>query len=486
MARPVLVWFRRDQRLADHPALAAAAASGRPVIPVYIHEDEGQDGAAARWWCHHSLTALAEQLAARGAPLVVRRGQAARALAALAVETGAEALHLNRSAQPWLAEQDAAVAALLRSQGVAVHSYPAATLFEPEALRTRSGTGFKVFSAFWKACRQLPEPPPPAPAPRRLAGWSRALASEPITALGLLPSGVDWTGGLGATWTPGEAGGAQRLAAFLSGGALEGYAGQRDRPDREGTSRLSPHLAFGEIGPRTLWHAVRLHGGDRPGVERFLTELGWREFCHVQLHHNPDLAERPLRPAFEKFPWRDDAAGFRAWCRGRTGYPLVDAGMRQLWHTGWMHNRVRMVAASFLVKHLLCPWQRGERWFHDTLVDADAANNAANWQWVAGCGADAAPFFRIFNPVAQGQRFDPDGDYVRVHVPELAGLPALWIHRPWLAPASVLAGAGVRLGAVYPLPVVDHAMARARALAAFRALPRGHAGDLPEAAIDDA
>ncbi|BBK33077.1 hypothetical protein STHU_37110 [Allostella humosa] len=294
-----------------------------------------------------------------------------------------------------------------------------------------------------------------------------------LAALDLLPTRPDWAGGLRQAWQPGEDGARQRLAAFVRRG-LKGYGAGRDRPDRAGTSMLSPHLHFGEISPGTAWTAVDGAGAADPALaadaEAYLRELGWREFSYQLLFHHDDLADAALRPEYGAFPWRDDPAGLAAWQRGRTGYPIVDAGMRQLWQTGWMHNRVRMVAASFLIKDLLLPWQAGERWFWDTLVDADLANNAASWQWVAGCGADAAPFFRIFNPVLQGQKFDPDGSYVRRFVPELARLPDRWVHQPWAAPSAVLADAGVRLGQDYPRPIVDHAAARPRALAALATL----------------
>ncbi len=470
---PVLLWFRSDLRLADNPALTAAVLSERPVIPVFIHDDDQSGlGGASRWWLHHSLKALSRDIGAFGTTLVVRRGDAPTVLGALIEETGADTLHFNRVPRPRETRQEERVAGLLGRRGSAVHGHDAALLFEPRAVRTQAGGNFKVFTAFWKTCMAMPEPSRPLPVPKALTGWPRSVRGIDVEALGLLPTGVDWAGGLRAVWTPGERGAQERLTDFLEDGVIESYDSDRDRPDREGTSRLGPHLAFGEISVRTVWHAVRTLCAPGSGVTRFLTELGWREFCHDLLLHHPDMAEHPLRPEFRNFPWRSDPEAFRAWCRGRTGYPIVDAGMRQLWQTGWMHNRVRMIAASFLIKHLLCPWQDGERWFRDTLVDADAANNAAGWQWVAGCGADAAPFFRIFNPVLQGERFDPDGTYVRRYVPELAEVPAQWIHKPWNAPPKVLGVAQVKLGADYPLPMVDHTRARALAMSAFRAMSR--------------
>jgi deoxyribodipyrimidine photo-lyase len=301
--------------------------------------------------------------------------------------------------------------------------------------------------------------------PSRLERAAAAVSSETLADWKLQPSSPDWATGLRGAWAPGEAGAAARLDTFCE--TALGYGRARDFPSEEGTSRLSPHLHFGEIGPRQIWHAIRARV---PEADAFLRELAWREFSIHLLHRAPALPEHPLREAFAGFPWRRDAGQLRAWQRGRTGYPIVDAGMRQLWHTGWMHNRVRMIAASFLVKHLLLPWQEGEAWFWDTLVDADLANNAANWQWVAGCGADAAPYFRIFNPVLQGEKFDPTGAYVRRWVPEIARLPDAVVHKPWLASADTLADAGVHLGDTYPRPIVDHAAARSRAVAAFESV----------------
>jgi len=472
-APPVIVWFRRDLRIADQPALSEAAASGRPVIPLYILEPaEGGNpgpGGAGLWWLHHALGALGRDLAALGAPLVLRRGPARAVLDTLIAESGADTVLWTRRYEPAAMARDAAIKADLKARGLTARSVKAGLLFEPWEIATRAGTPFRVFTPFWRACRAHLPPPSPLPAPTRLRGADSPPASESLDAWGLLPHAPDWAGGLRETWIPGEAGAHDRLNAFLAHG-LDGYALGRDQAGREATSRLSPHLAFGEISPRQVaTAALRAPGA---GVERFLTELGWREFSVHLLHHHPDLPRRPFRAEFEAFPWRDDPEGLAAWQRGRTGFPLVDAGMRQLWHTGWMHNRVRMVAASLLVKDLLVPWQAGAAWFWDTLVDADLASNAASWQWVAGCGADAAPYFRIFNPTRQGETFDPDGAYVRRWCPELSRLPDRWLHKPWMAPPLALAEAGVRLGVTYPRPVVDHDGARARALAALATLRR--------------
>ncbi len=483
-----LVWFRQDLRLADNPALCAAAASGRPVVALYVLDDTlpWSMGGASRWWLHHSLNALDAELRRQyGFGLTLRRGRAETILPAIVEEIGAEAVHWNRCYEPAAIARDTAIKAALKAIGVDAASHNAALLYEPWTVQTQGGSWFKVYSPFWRACRALGDPPTPLPVPKQMTGVS-GIASDKLETWGLLPSKPDWAGGMRDNWVPGSLGAETLLTTFL-GHALNGYAEQRDRPDMTGTSRLSPHLHFGEIGPRQVWHAVQLamqsgkasiakHG------EKYLSELGWREFSHHLLYHFPALPQQNFRADFDDFPWDHDEAALKRWQRGQTGYPIVDAGMRELWHTGWMHNRVRMVVASFLVKHLRQHWHQGEAWFWDTLVDADLANNAASWQWVAGSGADAAPYFRIFNPILQGERFDPEGDYVRRWVPELLALPARFIHKPWEAPALVLREAGVTLGATYPMPMVEHDKARALALAAFSAL-RGQAGAEAEATM---
>jgi deoxyribodipyrimidine photo-lyase len=466
-----LVWFRQDLRLSDNPALLAATARGGPVVPLYIGspEEDGEwpPGAASRWWLQRSLAALASDLESRGSRLILRAGASLAALRELAAETGAQAVFWSRRYEPAAVERDRQVEAALTRGGIEVHHYNASLLFEPHEVRTRSGGPFRVFTPFWTACRRGPAPPPPQPAPARLVAPARWPASLPLSDLGLEPR-FDWAAGLRAAWRPGEAGAAAELERLVEE-ALAGYPEQRDRPGRTGTSRLSPHLHHGEIGPRQIWQAVcRGRAGSSSVAGSFLRQLGWREFAFHLLRHFPHSPDRPLRPAFASFPWARDRRALRAWQRGRTGYPIVDAGMRELWKTGWMHNRARMIAASFLVKDLLLSWNVGARWFWDTLVDADLANNTLGWQWVAGCGADAAPFFRVFNPAAQGARFDTRGEYVRRWVPEISGLPDRWIHHPSAAPAEVLRKAGVELGKTYPLPIVDHAAARRRALAALR------------------
>jgi len=475
---PRIVWFRHDLRLADNPALAAAARDGRPVIPLFILDDGGEGGWAAggasRWWLHHSLAALDKDLQGLGARLVLRRGPAEAVLLQVAAESGADAVFWNRRYEPAITARDSDIKQALRSEGLVAESFNAGLLFEPWTIRTGSGGPFKVFTPFWRACLSAPPPPPPEPAPSRLIAPPRPVDGEALGDWRLTPSRPNWASGFSDHWRPGEAGARERLEAFLKA-ALRRYRDQRDVPARPGTSRLSPHLHFGEIGPRQVWAAVQALGPDIPGADAYLRELGWREFSHHLLFHFPTLPEANFKPDFNPFPWRDDPEALTAWRRGLTGYPIVDAGMRELWATGWMHNRVRMITASFLVKHLLIPWRLGEDWFWDTLVDADLAQNAASWQWVAGSGADAAPYFRIFNPVLQGEKFDPDGAYVRRWAPELARLPDAYVHKPWACPPHVLRACGVSLGTTYPRPIVDHAAARERALAAYAALKGGPA-----------
>jgi len=470
----VLIWFRRDLRLDDHPALAAAVASGRPIVPVYIF-DQGDEtraiGAASRWWLDKSLRALGADLERRGSRLILRSGDVEPTLLDLVAETGAAAVFWNRLYEPGQTARDARLKARLKSQGIEVESFNASLLVEPWKVTTGSGGPFKVFTPFWRAAQPHLELSPSPPAPGRLNAPMAWPASQALASWNLHPTRPDWSGGFDI-WTPGEAGAHARLKRFLAHG-LSRYAEGRDHPAAEAISRLSPHLHFGEIGPRQIWAAIEAAVQLSPALNRdadkFKAELGWREFSHLLLFHEPSLPTENFKPAFDAFPWRDDEAAYLAWTRGQTGYPMVDAGMRELWTTGFMHNRVRMLVASFLVKHLLIDWRKGEQWFWDTLVDADLAANAASWQWVAGSGADAAPYFRIFSPVGQGQKFDADGQYVRKWIPELAGLPTFALHEPWTLDPAVLRAGGVTLGVTYPKPIVDHAFARQRALAALEA-----------------
>jgi deoxyribodipyrimidine photo-lyase len=478
-----LLWFRADLRLADNPALADAVARGEPVVTVFILDDEDArdwaPGGASRWWLHGSLAALDRDLRKLGGPgLILRRGPAEPVIAALVAETSAKAVVWNRRYEPWAVSRDARIRVALRAQGVEARSFNATLLCEPTVFANLQRQPYKVFTPFWKSLRATVPVPDPIAAPKRLLPLANPPASELLESWALRPIKPDWAGGLDARWTPGEAGAQARLEAFLDA-ALLAYRERRNLPGEAGTSRLSPHLHFGEIGPWQVWRAATTaaaaHTGDpfSAGVETFLSEVAWREFAAHLLFHFPTMPSAPLRPEFARFPWRDDPPALGAWQRGMTGYPIVDAGMRELWTTGWMHNRVRMVVASFLIKHLLLDWRDGEAWFWDTLVDADLASNAASWQWVAGSGADAAPYFRIFNPITQGEKFDTDGAYVRRWVPELAGLPDSRIHVPWTASAPELAAAKVRLGVDYPHPIVDHAIARARALNALSSLKAG-------------
>ncbi len=467
---PALVWLRNDLRIADNPALFHACESGAPVLPVYILDDSARHapGAASRWWLHHSLTSLGEALEAAGAKLMLRRGASADTVKTLIKETGADAVYWNRRYYPAHVETDKKLKAALAADGVNVKSYNGNLLREPWELQTKTGSHYRVYSPFWRALQKAgPARDAPAPAIQRIKGPARYPATDAVADWGLLPTEPDWAQEIGSVWSPGEKGARERLNSFLND-AVNHYADGRDRPDQEFTSRLSPHLALGEISPLTIWRETqaRINAGDVSprAAEKFLSEIAWREFSYNLLFHHSDLPEAPLRKEFAASSWRDDADGFKAWRQGRTGYPIIDAGMRQLWRTGWMHNRVRMLVASFLIKDMLIPWQRGEGWFWDTLVDADLANNAASWQWVAGCGADAAPYFRIFNPVTQGKKFDPDGNYVREFVTELAEIPSNYIHAPWEAPEDVLRRAGVSLGKTYPMPILDHGEARRRAL----------------------
>ncbi len=473
---PALVWLRQDLRLDDNPALAAARKTGAPVIPVYVL-DESVDhapGAAARWWLHHSLAALAADLEKLGSKLVLRRGEAAELIPALVEETKAAYVFWNRRYHQRHIDIDKKLKSDLCDSGVKVETFNGNLLREPWELKTGSGGYYKVFTPFWKSLKQAkPARAETEAKPRKIETPKKFPKSDKLKDWALTPTNPDWATEFDDVWTPGETGARERLRDFLNG-AVDNYKAGRDRPDKDYTSRLSPHLAFGEISPLAIWqatHAKMSDGaiGDSAG-DKFLSELAWREFSYNLLFHNKDLPEKPLREEFADYPWRKDKKGLDAWQEGLTGYPIVDAGMRQLWRTGWMHNRVRMIVASFLIKDLLVPWQKGEAWFWDTLVDADLANNSASWQWVAGCGADAAPYFRIFNPVTQGEKFDPDGNYIREFIPALQHMPAKHIHAPWKAPQEVLDKAGVELGKSYPEPIVDHAAARQRALDGYKTI----------------
>lgn len=484
MAKPLAIyWLRTDLRLTDNQALCAAAKDFR-VLFLYLHapDDEGtwRSGAASRWWLHYSLQSLDEALAEKyGTRMLLKAGSACKVISDLVEQTGAVALFYNRRYEPWARAQQDDVDECMANAGVAVQRFDSAALFPPDKIVTQDGRPYKVFTPYWQnVSRRAGAIGSPLKPPTKLESVERIPGGLRLEELRLLPA-IDWARGLRAAWQPGESGARRQLDSFIRSG-LEQYVDGRNRPDKELVSRLSPHLHFGEISPREVWHAVEALEDERAtmksentsGCQAFLRELGWRDFAIHLLYNFPDTTDNPLRTEFARFPWSDDLRLLEAWQSGRTGYPIVDAGMRQLWTTGWMHNRVRMIVASFLVKDLRIAWQEGARWFWDTLVDADLANNSLGWQWSAGCGADAAPYFRIFNPVLQGERFDPHGEYVRHWVPELSKLPPRWIHCPWKAPPIVLLDAGVELGTTYPHPVVDHSLARRDALEALESISK--------------
>ncbi len=472
-----IVWFRQDLRLDDHPALHAAVKRGEGIVPVYVWspDDEGDwpAGAASRWWLHHSLQSLDASLRRCGSRLIVQSGRAVEVLARLVDTTGASTVFWSRRYEPAAVKVESKVEKMLGERGVKCQGFNASLLHDPDAIRTKTGGPYQVFTPFWKTLQDGLEVGRPLAAPKRLKSPAKWPDSQSADRLQLLPT-LGWADAFSTVWTPGEAGAASRLKSFFA--SIQEYDEERDRPDHEGTSRLSAHLHFGEISPSRLWCAIiehesaRRHHGPSTGATSFLREVAWREFAQHLLHHFPNTPERPLRDAYGRFPWRRSSKDLKAWQRGMTGSPYVDAGMRQLWSTGWMHNRVRMMVASFLVKHLLLDWRHGAAWFWDTLVDADLANNTLGWQWCAGCGADAAPYFRVFNPITQGEKFDPDGLYVRQWVPELSRVPDKFLCRPWEAPPAVLREAGVRLGSTYPHPIVEHSEGRQRALAALASI----------------
>ena len=473
LQRPVLLWFRRDLRLSDNEALQVAVASGRPVIPLFVLEVQPPvraPGAAGLWWLDKSLKALAADLQARGSRLLLRRGEAQAVLDALVEETQAASVVWNRGYEPPLDERDQAIAESLRARGLEACGCEGKLLLDPEGVRTKTGGPYGVFTPFWRTARDLVAASTPKGPPKAIRAPKRWPGSETLASWNLHPTEPDWSTGFDA-WTPGEAGAKANLEAFLTR-KLQTYPHDRDRPAVDGSSKLSPHLNWGEITPRQLYCGVQArlaaHGLEEQ-AEKFLSELGWREFDYGLLAQQPDLHRTPFKRSLSGLKRRQSAKDLEAWREGRTGYPIVDAGMRQLWRLGWMHNRVRLITSSFLVKHLLIDWREGEAWFWDCLVDGDPANNPANWQWIAGTGADAQPFFRIFNPVTQGEKFDPDGDYVRQWAPELARADRRWIHAPWTATPGDLERAGVVLGRDYPHPIVAHEVARTRALDALKA-----------------
>ena len=474
MNQPLLFWFRKDLRLTDNTALKAAAQTGRPIICTYILDEDNDVawplGKASRWWLQESLKSLGLSLQQYELQLVLRRGDSVEQLSQLIKETGASSLYFSAQYEPSSLALEQKLNLALKDQ-IEVKRFKGYLLYEPNENTTAEGKPYKVFTPFYKAC--LKKPPSTAlPAPEQISAYPEYLASDDLLDWDLALDTPTWAQEYPPIWKPGEDGADWSLQAFIRQGVGK-YPELRNRPDIFGTSRLSPHLHFGEISPRQIWNAInQLNNTDNEGVASYQRELIWREFSYNLLINWPDFPEQPFRSEFKAFPWHDDDSALHRWQQGQTGYPIVDAGMRELLHTGWMHNRVRMIVASFLIKDLLIPWQQGEKWFWQHLLDANLASNSASWQWVAGCGADAAPYFRVFNPVLQGEKFDPNGDYVRQWVPELDQLSKAYIHSPWEASADELQLAGIRLDKTYPSPIVNHKKARLRALAAFEVIKK--------------
>ena len=467
---PIILWFRKDLRLRDNSALEAAIAEGDPVIPLYIWapEEAGNwaPGAASRWWLQKALASLNGELRVKGGELILREGNSLDELRDIIEQTGARRVFWNRRYESPLRELDTEIKRSLRDEGIEVESFNSSLLNEPHTASTGSDQPYKVYTPYWKKVKDRPLPDLAKPDFDQLKFPISFPESVELDALGLLHS-ISWDTGFYKKWDVSEKAALQRLDAFVES-PIQDYAEDRDRPDVEGTSCLSPYLHWGQIGPRQIAHKLKEatdHTKDGPQV--YLKEIYWREFAYNVLYHFPYTPDKPLREEYDSFPWEHDNETLKAWQTGRTGYPIVDAGMRQLWETGWMHNRVRMIVSSLLVKHLLHNWHEGAKWFWDTLVDADLASNTLGWQWSGGCGADAAPYFRVFNPIIQGQKFDPDGDYVRKYVPELKNLDSKFIHTPWEAPSNVLKRAGLTLGEDYPKPIIEHKKGRERALAAL-------------------
>ena len=464
------MWFRQDLRLADNPALVDACGRGE-IIPIYILDDENADswkiGGASRWWLHHALEDLNRSL---NQGLQLYKGEASAILSVLAHQTGAEAIVWNRCYEPWRIVRDANIKSALKGQGLDVQSFNGSLLWEPWQVLKKDSTPYKVFTPYYRrGCLSAIAPRQPISVPININISKTSNHSLRLEDLDLLPK-INWDGEMNARWDISEAAAHTRLDEFVMDD-LQDYREGRNFPNKPNVSRLSPYLHFGQISPNIAWHRASEAGAfvtNEQSLDTFLSELGWREFSNYLLYHFPKLPTDNLQARFDLFPWAENTdADLKAWQRGNTGYPLVDAGMRELYNTGYMHNRVRMVVGSFLVKNLLVHWHHGERWFWDCLVDADLASNSASWQWIAGCGADAAPFFRIFNPITQSEKFDKQGAYIRRYVPELANLPDKYIHAPWLAPSEILTAAGVDIGIDYPAPIIDIKESRERALAAF-------------------
>lgn len=467
-----IVWFRQDLRIEDNPALFKAAENAI-ILPIYILDDENANdwcmGEASRWWLQKSLQSLNKSL---NGNLHLFNGKADEIIPDLIEKTDATGIYWNRCYEPWRISRDKKIKAELLTNNIKVRSFNGSLLFEPPNIKKADDTPYKVFTPFYKkGC--VENGPPPRELVTNLPKliFKKNISSKNLSNLSLL-SDIPWYRHMEEIWSPGEKGANERLNQFLEHG-IQNYKIGRNRPDKEFVSRLGAHFHFGELSPHQAWFRVKnltQSSDTKDSIEHFLSELGWREFSNNLLYYWQELPENNLQKKFDRFPWINDSTNLKKWQHGLTGYPIVDAGMRQLWKTGYMHNRVRMVTGSFLVKNLMLDWRHGERWFWDTLLDADLANNSASWQWIAGCGADAAPFFRIFNPIVQGEKFDPNGDYVREYIPELSQIPTKFIHKPWEAPEDILLKAGIILDKDYPLPIVDLKLSRERALSAFKSL----------------
>ena len=478
MSNTTLYLFRNDLRLKDNPALSAACNAGQPVLLLFIFDDIDKNwgmGSASRWWLHHSLQSLSSSVEKQGGRVILRKGNTISILDEIINQANVNKLYFSRTYEPAQRKIEENIYSNFQDK-IKIKRFGSYLLFEPEQIRTGNDQPYKVFTPFWKTCLKQLEPHISKQNFSELKILSRLkIKYDDLNNWCLLPTKPDWAEGLRNKWQPGEVGAHNTLKEFIQTGLLN-YDEDRNRPDRLGTSCLSPYLHFGEIAPVRIWHEVKQHidqnkRGTKSGMA-YLRELGWRDFSTHLLYNWPDFPELPFRPEYKKFPWKKNKKALRVWQKGQTGYPIIDAGMRQLWHTGWMHNRVRMIVASFLVKHLLIHWRDGEDWFWETLVDADLANNSVSWQWIAGSGADAAPYFRIFNPILQGKKFDPNGDYVRHWVAEVANLPNQYIHEPWRANDEVLSKAELKLNRDYPAPIIDHDIGRKRALEAYRELKK--------------
>lgn len=476
-----VVWFRQDLRLHDNFALEYALHQGI-ILPIYILDDTSSDkwkiGSAARWWLHHSLDSLSKSLSKYGHQLHFFSGNPLDILKQLVQKIGPLTIVWNRCYEPYAIKRDTLIKSYFTEQKISVNTFNSSLMFEPWTIKNKEGNFFKIFTPFWKHClAQHPgEMANSLDSLKTSLPFQGQLNSLTLSELNLLPKGYDWTQGFQQSWAPGEEQALKQFEIFAANSLLNYHTNRDYLSCSEGTSRLSSYLHFGEISPRYLWYKCQelyLHSPtDTEGINRFLSELGWREFAYHLLYHVPLLPEKSFRAEFENFPWQDNLAYLEKWQKGKTGIPIIDAAMRQLWKTGYMHNRARMIVASFLTKNLLIPWQKGAGWFWDTLLDADLANNSAGWQWVAGCGADTAPYFRIFNPVTQSEKFDPDGEYIKKWLPELARLSTRYIQQPWVAPLNELKNANITLGQTYPLPIVDLAESRARALAAYHTIKK--------------